>query len=146
MALGHLPGRALSPTGTAPTPCFLGCLVLWAAGLVAVCCPFGDSFEDRLLGNCCHMIGDLLCAPGSTPYPLAALTPLWMDPDRTVLSEMSDGKRQEPFDFTPMWGMKQKATHEQRNQTHRHRQQKWLSEGTGLRGDKEGKGGQIEVC
>lgn len=35
----------------------------------------------------------------------------------------SDGKEQEPYDFTHMWYIKQKATSEQIKQTCRHTQQ-----------------------
>ena len=35
---------------------------------------------------------------------------------------MSDGKEQEPYDSTHIWGIKQKATNEQNKQTHIHRE------------------------
>ena len=51
-----------------------------------------------------------------------------MDLENIMLSEMSDGNRQELYDFSHMWTITQKTMNEQikhtnKNQTHRCRQQ-----------------------
>lgn len=47
--------------------------------------------------------------------------------------DKSDGKGQEPYAFTQMWDVKQKATIEQTKQTHRHRHSLVVSKAEGAR-------------
>ena len=47
-------------------------------------------------------------------------TTTWMDLETIMISEISQTESQEPYDFTPMWDIKLKATNEH-TKTPRHR-------------------------